>query len=194
MEHWGPLAFQIAMGVGLAACAGLRAFLPLFVVSIAAKTGYLPLADRFDWLGTWPAIIVFGVAVAVELLSDKIPLVDNALDVVQGVIKPAAGAMIAVAVLSELSPLEATVLGIMAGGSAAGIVQLVKAKVRVVSSTLTAGIGNPILSLGEDLISLLGSIVAIVVPFALLVIAAVFLTFLLLAIRRFRQRAARLQP
>jgi uncharacterized membrane protein len=193
MEDLGPLALQIAMGIGLAACAGLRAFLPLFVVSVAAKAGYLPLAERFDWMGTWPALIIFGVAVAVELLADKIPIVDNALDVVQGIVKPAAGAMLAVAVLTELEPLHAVVLGIIAGGSAAGLVQLVKAKVRLVSSTLTAGLGNPFLSLIEDLIAILGSIVAVIVPFVLLTIAAVFLVFFFLAIRRFRRRADRLR-
>ena len=37
------LIVQIAMGLSLAACAGLRAFLPLFVVGAAGKLDLLPL-------------------------------------------------------------------------------------------------------------------------------------------------------
>ena len=77
----GTLAIiaQVAMGIGLAACAGLRAFLPMLVVAIAGYMKWVPLAGPFEWLGTAPAIVVFGVAVAVEVLADKVPLVDNVL-------------------------------------------------------------------------------------------------------------------
>jgi uncharacterized membrane protein len=188
-----PLIVQIAMGIGLAACAGLRAFLPLFVVSVAVKLELVPVWERFEWLGSWPTLIVFGVAVVTELLSDKIPLVDNVLDVVQGVVKPAAGALLAVAVLTELSPLEATVLGIMAGASTAGAVHVAKAKVRLFSSTATAGFGNPVLSVGEDVAALGGSVAALAFPFFLAGIVIATLILLYLAIRRFRLRAARLE-
>jgi uncharacterized membrane protein len=192
MDQIAPLVWQVAMGVGLAACAGLRAFLPLLIVSIAGKLELVPLADRFEWLGTWPAIIVFGVAVVAELLADKIPLVDNVLDLIQGVVKPTAGALLAVCVISELSPLEATVLGIIAGASTAGAVHVAKAKVRLFSSTTTAGLGNPILSVGEDAAALGGSVVALAFPFLLAGAVVAGLILLYLGIRKFRMRAARL--
>ena len=191
MDQIGPLAFQVAMGIGLAASAGLRAFLPLLVISIAGKVGWVPLADRFEWLATWPALIVFGVAVVMELLADKIPLIDNLLDTLQVWLKPVVGALLAVAVLTELEPLPATVLGIMAGASSAGIVHLVKAKARLLSSTLTAGVGNPILSLIEDVVSLIGSILSVIVPFLIVVIVALAVTGLYVAVRRFALPAAR---
>ena len=46
----GALIVQIAMGVGLAACAGLRAFLPLLVVGVAGKFELVPLSESFEWL------------------------------------------------------------------------------------------------------------------------------------------------
>ena len=191
MEQIGPLAFQVAMGIGLAASAGLRAFLPLLVISIAGKVGWVPLADRFEWLATWPAVIVFGVAVVMELLSDKIPLIDNLLDTLQVWIKPVVGALLAVAVLTELEPLPATVLGIMAGASSAGIVHIVKAKARLLSSALTAGIGNPILSLIEDIVALIGSILSVIVPFLIVVVVALAIIGIYVAVRRFALPATR---
>ena len=188
MEQVGTLAFQVAMGIGLAACAGLRAFLPLLVVSVAGKLGWVPLSDRFEWLATWPAVVVFGVAVVAELLSDKIPLIDNLLDTLQVWVKPIAGALLAIAVLTELEPLPATALGIMAGASSAGLVHVVKAKVRLLSSALTTGLGNPILSVIEDAVALVGSVLSIVVPFLIVALVALALLGVVFAVRRFTPR------
>jgi len=191
MEHIGPVAVQIAMGIGLAASTGLRAFLPLFVVAVAGKLEWVPLADPFQWLATWPAIVVFGVAVVTELLSDKIPLVDNLLDTVHVAVKPVAGAILATAVLTDLAPLEATVLGIMGGASTAGVVHVVKAKTRVLSSALTAGIGNPILSLLEDAVALAGSIAALAIPLLVAAVALLSVALVFVLVRRLRLRVSR---
>lgn len=189
MAEVGPIILQIAMGIGLAACAGLRAFLPLFVVALAGRLEWVPLTSRFDWLASWPAVTVFGVAVVVEVLADKIPIVDHVLDVLEGWLKPIAGAILAMAVLSEMPPLEATVLGLIAGGSAAGAVHVAKAKLRVASSAFTGGLGNPVLSAGEDAASLVGTVLSLVVPMlvvAILVLALVGLVFLIYRRRRLR--------
>ena len=71
MNDWTVVAAQVAMGVGLAACAGLRAFLPLFVVGVAGRLDVLPLSEPFAWLASAPALTVFGAAVLTELLADK---------------------------------------------------------------------------------------------------------------------------
>lgn len=186
------LAMQIATGVALAACAGLRAFLPLFLLSLAGRMGWIPLAGTFDWLASWPAVLTLGVAVVTEVLSDKVPLLDNLLDLLQGIVKPAAGALLAMSVLIDLDPLHAALLGIVAGGSTAGVVHVAKAKVRLFSSSTTGGIANPFLSAGEDVVSFGGTLVALVTPVVLLVVVAAGLLALVVAIRRFRGRAARL--
>jgi hypothetical protein len=190
MEHVGAVAVQVAMGIGLAACTGLRAFLPLLVVAVAGRLEWVPLAEPFQWLATWPAIVVFGVAVTTELLSDKIPIIDNLLDTVHVGVKPVAGAILATAVLTDLAPLEATTLGIMAGAPTAGAVHVVKAKTRVLSSVLTAGLGNPILSLLEDVAALIGAIAAIVVPVLIAAMAVLSVAAVYFLVRRLRLRAS----
>ncbi len=167
----GSLGLQVAMGIGLAACAGLRAFLPLFVVSCAGRMGWVPLGERWDWLASDAALVVFGVAVVVELAADKIPFLDNLLDVLQTALKPAAGIVLVVAVTPELPPLPRAILGIVAGASAAGGVHLAKAKLRLLSSGLTAGTANPAVSVVEDGAALSGSLLAIVLPLLLIALA-----------------------
>ena len=158
MEPASVVVFQVLMGVGLAACAGLRAFLPLLVVGIAGRLDWIPLTSRFEWL------VIFGVAVVVEVLADKIPLVDNLLDVLQGFVKPIAGTILMASVVTELEPAHRVALALILGAGTAGAVQLTKAKLRLLSSATTAGTGNPVLSVGEDASSLFGSLLALVAP------------------------------
>jgi hypothetical protein len=193
LEQILSLTVQISMGICLAASAGLRAFLPLLVVGIAGRLEYLPLSSGFDWLESWPAITIFGVAVVFELVADKFPVVDNLLDVVAAWVKPIAGTVVAASVLTELSPLQATVLAIVLGGGAASAVHLLKANVRLISLVTTAGIGSPIVSTGEDAGALLGSIGAIVIPLlSLLVLVAVVVVAWVLI--RMRARSGTLGP
>jgi hypothetical protein len=171
---WGEgaaLALQVAMGISLAACAGLRAFLPLLVVGIAGRIDVIPLAESFAWIGSWPAITVFAVAVVAELAADKFPLVDHLLDAVELFVKPVAGIVLVATVVTELSPLETLVLGIVLGGPSAGVVHLLKAKLRLLSTISTGGLGNPVVSTSEDVGALVGSLLALAVPlFALLLL------------------------
>ena len=188
------LAFEVAAGIALAACAGLRAFLPLLMLGVAGRLEWIALGESYRWLASWPALVIFGVAVVVEILSDKIPFVDHALDLVGGVVKPAAGALLAASVLADLTPLQAAVAGILAGGGTAGLVHVLKAKVRLFSSITTAGLGNPFLSVAEDLASFFGSLVAIVIPALLLAVLAATIVAFFFVRHRFRARAARLAP
>jgi len=187
---WAPgagWAVHAAMGVGLAASAGLRAFLPLLVVGVAGRLGYIPLADGFEWIASTPALVVFGSAVVTELLADKLPVLDHLLDVVHGAVKPLAGALVMAALVSDLTPLYATLLMVVAGGTTAGAVHLTRAQTRIASTVTTAGVGNPLLSAAEDVAALVGSIASIAIPLvaAVLVLAALALAaIVLLRIRR----------
>ena len=183
------LVTQVASGIGLAACAGLRAFLPLFIVGLAGRLEWIPLTGKFEFLASTPALIVFGVAVLVEFLADKVPVVDHFLDSIQAFVKPIVGAVLAASVLAELTPLQASVLGLVTGGTVAGAIHLTKANLRLVSSATTAGLGNPILSVIEDLGALLGSVMALIVPLLLVLLLVGVLIGVWSFIRRVRRRA-----
>lgn len=166
------LGLSIALGVGLAAATGLRLFLPMLVVSVAAYTGHLPLSDNFAWLATLPALILLSVAALVEILAYYIPGLDNLLDTLATPAAFVAGTIIAAAVITDLPPMVKWAAAIIAGGGIAGLTQTTSAVLRAKSTVLTGTLGNPVIATGEFGGSLLLSLMALVAPlFTLLVIA-----------------------
>ncbi len=178
----------LALAIALAASAGLRAWLPLLLAGGLARMGVLDLGPSFQFLASNKALILFGVATAIEILGDKVPAVDHALDVIGTPLRPAAGALLAASVLGTVSdPLASMVLGTAVGAPSALVPHAAKSALRVASTATTAGIANPLLSLLEDVISLVTFVLAVLAP--LLVVALLGLT-LYLASRWLRRRVA----
>jgi Domain of unknown function (DUF4126) len=170
----------VALAVGLAAAAGLRAWLPLLVAGVVARLGVADLGPSFAWLASWPALGLLGVATVVEIAGDKIPVVDHALDAVGTFIRPLTGTVAAAAALVHVhDPLIALVLGLVVGAPAALAPHVAKSTLRGVSTGTTAGLANPFLSLLEDALSLFIAVLAFVVPVLalLFVVAGVWLTW-----------------
>src|SRR5262245_1125807 len=164
-------------GIALAACAGLRAFLPLFAAGAAARYFDWPLARSMEWLASDPALVTFGVASVVEVIADKVPAIDHLLDGAQTFLAPMAGAMVAVSSLSDLPTSTAVALGVIAGAPVAGGIHLFAATTRVGSSMLTLGAGNPLLSLLEDVVAGIGIVLAFFIPIVVLAAGAAVLAF-----------------
>src|SRR5262249_62082758 len=99
------LALSIALGVGLAAASGFRAFVPMLVVSVAAYTGHLPLGENFAWLATPGALIMLVVAALIEILAYYIPSVDNLLDALATPAAVVPGTLVSAAVIADLPPM-----------------------------------------------------------------------------------------
>jgi hypothetical protein len=156
----------VFLGLGLAAATGLRTFLPLLLLALAARFHWLPggLNEHAQWLASTPALIALGIATAAELAADKIPAVDNALGMIGTVTRPVAGALAAGAVFSQADPWVAVVAGIIVGAPTAVAFHGAQAGTRLVSTTTTAGLANPVVSLVEDFATLLLSLVAIAAP------------------------------
>lgn len=72
----------LTAGVGVAAACGLRAFLPLLFLGVAARLGVIHLRPGSEWLAADVALAALAVATVVEVAADKIPVVDHALDAI----------------------------------------------------------------------------------------------------------------
>jgi hypothetical protein len=180
-----------AFGLVLAACAGLRAFLPVLAAGLGARLLDLPLPAQLQWMARPEALTVFGIATLLEILGDKIPVVDHLLDSVQTLTKPALAVLAATPFLYQLSPEHALVIAIALGAPVALGVHATKATVRAGSTVTTAGLGNPVLSLIEDVVAVVALAVGLLLPFlalALVVGLCVILARLALRLRR-RRRA-----
>lgn len=157
---------------GVAASCGLRACLPLLTLGLAARMGVVHLGTASGWLASDLALWTLGGAAVLEMLADKVPVMDHVLDGVGLVLRPVAAALGAFALLQQLSTPWAQVAALSLGLGALGV-QAAKAKVRLGSTALTLGAANPILSLAEDLAALVLALVAILVPITLLFAAAI---------------------
>jgi hypothetical protein len=179
---WSSLAEflpSLALGIALAACAGLRAWLPLFLASLLARAGWLDLGPSFQFLASNKALVLFAVATFIEIVGDKIPVVDHALDVIGTPLRPAAGALLAASVLGQVSdPLTALVLGTAVGAPAALLPHAAKTALRAASTTFTGGLANPIISLIEDAASFVLFVLAVLVPLVVVGLLALALLFI----------------
>ncbi len=161
--QWLP---AVLLGLGLAASSGLRAFLPLLMLAMAAHWNVfgIGVSGSFQWLGSPLALAALSVATIIEVAGDKIPVVDHALDTLGIVIRPLAGALAAAAALNTGDPATAALLGLVIGAPIALGVHGAKAGARGVSSATTLGVANPVISIFEDIAAFLVALLALLAP------------------------------
>ncbi len=183
--------WSVALGLGLAAAAGLRVFVPLFALGLASNAGYVQLADGFAWLASPPALIAFGTATVVEVVAYHVPFLDHLLDVVATPAAVLAGAMATAAVLTDVPPVVKWTVAVIAGGGAAGLVQSATVLTRIGSTTFTGGLGNVVLA-SVELFGAVGTVIlAIALPLlTLFLVAALLIAACVLLVRASRRRRA----
>jgi hypothetical protein len=160
---------SLALGLSLAACCGLRVFLPFLIASFAAKMGWYTPTGNFAWIGTTEALICFSVASFLEITGYMIPYFDHLLDIAATPISMLAGAVMSASIfgmgdfLNE-EPLTKIILGILIGGSTAGAIQGTTSLLRLGSTKLTGGLGNPLFAKVETALALVISLVSFWIP------------------------------
>ena len=184
------LALAIALGVALAAAAGLRVFIPLLLASVAAHSGHMDPGPGFAWLASWPAMATFAVAAAVEIAAYYLPGLDHALDLIMTPLALCAGVLLVVAPLGEVSPLMRWSIAVVAGAGAAGLTQAASSLLRIKSTATTGGLGNPVVATAELGGSLLLSLLALLLPLLALVLLAVVVWGCFAVRRKLRRREA----
>jgi len=180
------ILLSLFAGLGLAAAAGFRVFVPLLAVGLAARFEVLALSDGFAWMGSNGALIVFATATLVELLGYYLPWVDNLLDTIASPAAVVAGIVLTAAVLTDLDPTLRWALAVVAGGGTSATFQGLTAGTRAVTTFATGGVANPLVSTVEALASTLLAALAVLVPIA--AAASVVLLFAFVAKRTVLRR------
>jgi hypothetical protein len=182
---------SLLTSAGLGIGAGINAYATLLVFGLLARWQPGIFHDELArFFASTPVLIVVGVLYAIEFVADKVPAVDHLWDLVHTFIRPAAGAVVAWAAVSDRIPHGAVIIAsILAGGVALGA-HATKATIRGASTVSTAGFANPILSLVEDVVAFATAIIAVLLPWLVIaVLAAVTFSFFALW-RRFRRAPA----
>jgi len=179
------ITLQVFLGVALAAVCGYRIFVPLLVMGIAGLAGYMQFADGFQWISSYPAVIIFGVATILEIAGYFIPHVDNFLNAISLPVGVVAGVIVAASVITDMDPMLKWTLAIIAGGGAATLTSLLSNGVHHASTAVSAGFANPVVSTAESAGTVAASVLSIAIPalsvvfvIALIVMSVVFFRFI----------------
>ncbi len=174
-------------GIGLAAPAGLNAYIPLLVLALADRaTTHVTLDAPYDVLSSNLGLAILIFLLTVEVAVDKVPGVDHLNDIIQSFVRPAAGGIAALASTSGMVVINPAVM-VLLGVVAAGSVNLVKVTTRPVVTVGTAGVFNPVVSMVEDAIAVLVSVTAIFLPFLVILFLVIFAVSSILLLRRVRR-------
>jgi len=162
---------DIFSAFGLSASAGLNAYIPLLVVALLSKfTNLITLSSPWNTLESWWVIGVLVILSIVEFFADKVPAINHVNDIIQTVVRPIAGAIVFAAsaqIITDVHPVLAMIMGLFVAGAVHAVKSLA---VRPVVTATTGGAGNVPVSLAEDLISTIMSIIAAVTPVLIAVI------------------------
>lgn len=180
---------DVLSAFGVSAAAGLNAYLPLLIVGLLARyTDLVTLNSPWNALESPWVLGLLVILLIIEMTVDKIAIADSANDVLQTVVRPAAGAILFAAsgnLIADMSPVLAMGLGIAAAGS----IHAVKATARPVITATTGGLGNPVISVIEDVASVALTLLAILVPILTVVLLLVAVWLVLRWVRRRRAAA-----
>jgi hypothetical protein len=171
---------------GLSGAAGLNAWLPLFASALLDRLDVVELAAPFDQLSSTAGLVLLALLTAADFVGDKIPLVDHVLHLLGTVVAPVSGAILFTGQTGLETDLP-TIAAVVLGAVTAGTIHAGRSTVRPVSTATTGGIGNPVLSLGEDA----GSLLLVVIAFALPLLAVVLVIALAVGFFSLRSRVRR---
>jgi Domain of unknown function (DUF4126) len=187
------------MGSGLAVAAGLNAYIPMLILGLAGRfLDFVELPAGWAWLENEWVLGILAVLLVIEIVADKIPVVDSINDWLQTIIRPAAGGIVfgtgtmtQTAAVTDPAAFFASNqwVPIVAGIVIALGVHLTKMAARPALNVVTAGVAAPVVSTAEDIGSFLLSVFAILIPvFVVLGIAGLVVGFVALFRRATRRK------
>lgn len=192
---------ELLTGSGMAMAAGLNAYVPLLALGVLSRfTDLLQLPAGWQWLESTPALVVLAALLLVEVVADKVPVVDSVNDVVQTLVRPTAGGIVfaagsgsqtgAVTDPAELAEGWAWV-PVVLGVVLALVTHLTKSAARPVANATTGGLAAPAVSTAEDATSVALVLAAVLLPVLVAALVLVLAVLVVLAVRRLVRRRRR---
>jgi hypothetical protein len=182
------LLSAIMAGICLSAASGLRVFLPILALGLAARFGWLEVNEQFAWLASEPVLVVVGIAALLETGAYYVPVVDNLLDLLATPAAIGGGTVIVSSLLPEMNEAMQWGTALALGGGSAGIVQGSTVLARGMSTASSGGLANPLLSTGETAGSLFVILMALLVPILFGIVVIIALIWLLSRMIRYLHR------
>lgn len=166
----------LSLALGSAWTSGINLYATVTALGLLQKFGATKLPGGLDVLDNWWIIGVAAFLYAVEFFADKIPYVDSAWDVIHTFIRVPAGAVVAYAATNQADPTVTTVATLLGGGLAFSS-HGTKAALRAGANVSPEPVSNWILSIIEDIIAFVGTILAVFAPILITIVLGVFVIF-----------------
>jgi uncharacterized protein DUF4126 len=187
---------------GLAFASGLNAYLPLLAFTVSVRWLHLyKVNSSFSFITQIWFIIALAILTVLDFVADKIPLIDYAWNAIHTVVRPIAGALVAVAAGSHFisgthitdrssdaasraviaaSVLPITGVGLLIiflliGGVLAVLSHTIKSTTRLISTIATAGFLNIVLSFLEDVLVFIAILLSLFAPAIMLILLVLFI-------------------
>lgn len=162
------------MGLGLVS--GLNLYATVLTVGLGMRLGLITLNPEMSGLAVLSSpyvLIVAGILFVVEFLADKIQWVDSIWDTVHTFIRPVGAALVGASAIGAVNAEAAVIAALCAGVSLSA--HSTKAGTRLLANHSPEPFSNVGLSLVEDGLAVVGTVVALKYPSVMLVVVAVFL-------------------
>ncbi|MBX3281933.1 MAG: DUF4126 domain-containing protein [Acidobacteria bacterium] len=163
----------LSLALGSAWTSGINLYATISVLGLLQKFAGVKLPGGLDALDNWWIIGIAGGLYIVEFAADKIPYVDSVWDVIHTFIRVPAGAVVAYAATSQLDP-TVTITAALLGGGLAFASHGTKAAARVTANLSPEPVSNWTLSIVEDIIAFVGTLLAVFAPILVAIILALF--------------------
>lgn len=163
----------ISLALGSAWTSGINLYATVTVLGLFQKLGWVHLPGGLDALDNWWIIGIAGGLYAVEFVADKVPYVDSVWDVVHTFIRVPAGAIVAYSATANVDPSLHVVATLLGGGLALSS-HGTKAALRATANLSPEPVSNWILSLVEDFIAFVGTLLAMFAPILIMIVLVIF--------------------
>jgi hypothetical protein len=190
---------EVLTGSGLAVAAGLNAYIPLLVLGLAGRfLDFVQLPSAWGWLSNEWVLGILGVLLVIEVIADKIPVVDSINDWIQTIVRPAAGGIAfgtgsgsATALVEDPATFFTSNawVPVAIGVLLALATHTTKMLSRPALNAVTVGTAAPVVSTAEDIGSVILSFLALLLPvLVIFAIGGVVVGFIVLFRRKARRR------
>ncbi len=163
----------LSLALGTAWTSGINLYATVTVLGLLQKFGATKLPGGLDVLDNWWIIGLAAGLYLVEFFADKIPYVDSVWDVVHTFIRVPAGAIVAYAATNEMDS-SIYIPAALVGGGLAFASHGTKAAARIGANFSPEPVSNWALSLVEDVIAFVGTLLAVFAPFIIVAVLVVF--------------------
>ena len=167
----------LGLTFGAAWTSGINLYATVAVLGLLQRYGWAQLPGGLEVLDSWWIIGTALVLYSIEFIADKVPYVDTIWDAVHTFIRVPAGAVLALAGTTNLSP-AMQVMALLVGGGLALSTHGTKATVRAAANTSPEPFTNWTLSILEDIFAISATVLAALHPVAILAVILIFLLIL----------------